>query len=116
MAAITLSGITKRSGAEGAVDGIELSIPDGAFVVILGPSGCGKSTRLRMIAGLEEPSAGRIEIGDVPVTHLPPGARGCAMVFQTYALYPTCGRRCGTRFSTPSAFCRCRSRCRWRRR
>jgi sn-glycerol 3-phosphate transport system ATP-binding protein len=88
MAAITLEGLTCRFGPVAAVDEVDLTIPDGAFCVILGPSGCGKSTLLRMIAGLEAPTAGRAFIGAEDVTDLPPGKRGCAMVFQNYALYP----------------------------
>src|SRR3546814_4227192 len=65
-----------------------LTIEAGEFVVFLGPSGCGKSTLLRMIAGLETVDGGEIRIGERRVDHLPPGARGVAMVFQQYALYP----------------------------
>ncbi len=71
-----------------AAQGLDLEIADGEFMVLVGPSGCGKSTALRMIAGLETPTAGRITIGDRDVTALPPQARDIAMVFQTYALYP----------------------------
>jgi multiple sugar transport system ATP-binding protein len=70
------------------VQGLDLAVADGEFMVLVGPSGCGKSTTLRMLAGLEEPSAGRILIGDADVTDLPPAQRGVAMVFQSYALYP----------------------------
>jgi multiple sugar transport system ATP-binding protein len=77
------------SGAERpAVDKLNLDIQDGEFLVLVGPSGCGKSTSLRMLAGLEEVSAGQIRIGDREVTHLPPKDRDIAMVFQNYALYP----------------------------
>ena len=71
-----------------AVDAIELDIKDGEFLVLVGPSGCGKSTTLRMLAGLEEVSSGRILIGDRDVTNVPPKDRDIAMVFQNYALYP----------------------------
>ncbi|MBO9577183.1 MAG: ATP-binding cassette domain-containing protein [Microbacteriaceae bacterium] len=71
-----------------AVDSIELEIADGEFLVLVGPSGCGKSTTLRMLAGLEEVDKGRIMIGDVDVTDVPPKDRDIAMVFQNYALYP----------------------------
>lgn len=67
---------------------MDLDIADGEFLVLVGPSGCGKSTMLRVLAGLEPIESGRISIGDVDVTHLPPRARDVAMVFQNYALYP----------------------------
>jgi multiple sugar transport system ATP-binding protein len=71
-----------------AVRGLNLEINDGEFLVLLGPSGCGKSTTLRMLAGLEEVTDGEILIDGVKVNHLPAGARGLGMVFQSYALYP----------------------------
>jgi multiple sugar transport system ATP-binding protein len=71
-----------------AVDGLDIEIADGEFLVLVGPSGCGKSTSLRMLAGLEDVNAGAIRIGDRDVTHLPPKDRDIAMVFQNYALYP----------------------------
>jgi multiple sugar transport system ATP-binding protein len=71
-----------------AVDDLNLDIEDGEFLVLVGPSGCGKSTSLRMLAGLEEVTSGKIMIGDRDVTHLPPKERDIAMVFQNYALYP----------------------------
>ena len=71
-----------------AVQGIDLEIGDGEFMVLVGPSGCGKSTTLRMLAGLEEVNSGRILIGDRDVTNIPPKDRDIAMVFQNYALYP----------------------------
>ena len=79
---------TYSSGDRPAVDGFNLTIKDGEFLVLVGPSGCGKSTSLRMVAGLETPSAGRIFIGEKEVTSLPPKDRDIAMVFQNYALYP----------------------------
>ena len=88
MAQITCSGITKSYGGQPVIEGLDLHIPDHEFVVFLGPSGCGKSTMLRMIAGLEEVTAGTIRIGGTEVTGLHPGQRGVAMVFQSYALYP----------------------------
>jgi multiple sugar transport system ATP-binding protein len=88
MAEIRLAEVTKSFGAVTAVDGISLEIADGEFLVLVGPSGCGKSTLLRMIAGLEDVSAGEIWIGDRDVTDLQPRSRDIAMVFQTYALYP----------------------------
>jgi multiple sugar transport system ATP-binding protein len=89
MASIRLAGVEKTyPNGHMAAKGIDLEIHDGEFMVLVGPSGCGKSTALRMIAGLETPTAGRILIGDRDVTMLPPQDRDIAMVFQTYALYP----------------------------
>jgi multiple sugar transport system ATP-binding protein len=92
MASVTLEGIHKIYQQGGkthvAVHDIDLHIADGEFVVLVGPSGCGKSTTLRMIAGLETVSAGRLLIGDRDVTNVPPKDRDIAMVFQNYALYP----------------------------
>src|SRR3954467_9067712 len=86
---IVLDNVSKVfSGGVVAVDGVSLTIGSGEFLVLVGPSGCGKSTLLRMIAGLEEVSAGTISIGDREVTELPPRSRDIAMVFQSYALYP----------------------------
>ncbi|WP_376096064.1 ABC transporter ATP-binding protein [Roseomonas sp. CCTCC AB2023176] len=88
MADITLRGARKSYGKIEVVHGVDLAIAHGEFVVILGPSGCGKSTLLRMIAGLESISAGTVEIAGRVVNDLEPRERGCAMVFQNYALYP----------------------------
>jgi multiple sugar transport system ATP-binding protein len=77
-----------KKAEEGAVNDVDLVTADGEFLVFLGPSGSGKSTLLRMIAGLEEPTSGDVLIGGQVVTDLPPRARGIAMVFQSYALYP----------------------------
>src|SRR6476620_407881 len=88
MAEIRLSEVSKLLGGITAVDSESLQIEDGEFLVLVGPSGCGKSTLLRMIAGLEEVSAGEIFIGERDVTDLAPRSRDVAMVFQTYALYP----------------------------
>ncbi len=74
--------------SEPAVDELDLQIADGEFLVLVGPSGCGKSTSLRMLAGLEEVTDGRVLIGDRDVTRMPPKDRDIAMVFQNYALYP----------------------------
>jgi multiple sugar transport system ATP-binding protein len=88
MAEITLERVGKAFADTVAVDDVSLEIADGEFLVLVGPSGCGKSTLLRMIAGLEEPTSGRISIGGRDVTDLPPRSRDIAMVFQSYALYP----------------------------
>jgi multiple sugar transport system ATP-binding protein len=88
MATVTTRTITKRFGETLAVDGIDLSVHEGEFLVLLGPSGCGKTTLLRMIAGLEQPTTGDVLIDQDTVTDVPPGERNIAMVFQNYALYP----------------------------
>jgi multiple sugar transport system ATP-binding protein len=88
MAGVTLRGISKSFGATKVIEDLSLEIRDEEFVVLVGPSGCGKSTALRIIAGLEEPNAGEILIGDRVVNDLPPKDRDIAMVFQNYALYP----------------------------
>ena len=88
MAELTLRKVVKRFGQVEIIHGVDLEILDGEFVVFVGPSGCGKSTLLRMIAGLEELTDGELRIGDRVVNDVEPAARGVAMVFQTYALYP----------------------------
>ena len=88
MGVVELRGIKKYFDKVQAVDGVELEIVEGEFLVILGPSGCGKTTLMRMIAGLEKPTAGQIYIGGAEVTEMPPRKRGVSMVFQSYALYP----------------------------
>jgi multiple sugar transport system ATP-binding protein len=88
MAAVEIRGVRKVFGSTAVIQGVDVSIPDGEFVVLVGPSGCGKSTLLRMIAGLEEISHGEIEIGGRVVNDVPPKERDIAMVFQNYALYP----------------------------
>ncbi len=88
MANIRCVNIRKSYGGHTVIENLNLDIADQEFVVFLGPSGCGKSTMLRMIAGLEEITDGTVSIGDRDVTHLHPGERGVAMVFQSYALYP----------------------------
>jgi multiple sugar transport system ATP-binding protein len=88
MASVTYDNVTKRFDGTVAVSDLMIAVEDGEFLVLVGPSGCGKSTALRMLAGLEEVSDGRILIGDRVVNNLAPGARDVAMVFQSYALYP----------------------------
>src|SRR5487761_2406659 len=88
MAAVNLKGVFKSFGSTRVVHGVDISIADGEFCVLVGPSGCGKSTLLRMIAGLEEISGGEIEIGGRVVNKGAPEERDIAMVFQNYALYP----------------------------
>jgi multiple sugar transport system ATP-binding protein len=89
MARIVLDRITRTFGADViAVDDVSLEIEDGEFMVLVGPSGCGKTTILRIVAGLEEVTAGEVIVGDRQVTDLPPKDRDMAMVFQNYALYP----------------------------
>lgn len=88
MASVELVGLAKRFGAQAAVQELDLSIADGEFFSLLGPSGCGKTTTLRMVAGLEEPSAGQVRIGGADVTRVPPHRRDIGMVFQNYALFP----------------------------
>jgi sn-glycerol 3-phosphate transport system ATP-binding protein len=88
VSAIELQDVAKHWGDARALDGITFSAEPGSFVVLLGPSGCGKSTTLRLIAGLDRPTAGSIRIAGRDVTHLPPAARGISMVFQSYALFP----------------------------
>lgn len=87
-ASISLNHLTKRFGDMTAVDDVNLEVQAGSLVCLLGPSGCGKTTTLRMIAGFEDPTGGRILIGDDDVTNLPPYSRPTAMVFQSYALFP----------------------------
>jgi sn-glycerol 3-phosphate transport system ATP-binding protein len=88
VSSIRLEAVAKHWGESRALDGITFSAEPGSFVVLLGPSGCGKSTTLRLIAGLDTPTAGTIHIGERDVTRLAPAARGLSMVFQSYALFP----------------------------
>src|SRR5680860_1277740 len=85
---LRLHDLTKSFGEFVAVDAISLDVPQGSFFALLGPSGCGKTTTLRMVAGLEQPTAGRVLIGDEDITHLRPYRRPVNTVFQSYALFP----------------------------
>jgi multiple sugar transport system ATP-binding protein len=88
MAHVEIENVCKSYGSYSIIEALDLKVADEEFVVLVGPSGCGKTTTLRMIAGLETVSDGTIRIGNRDVTHLRPGLRNCAMVFQNYALYP----------------------------
>ncbi|MBN8919380.1 MAG: sn-glycerol-3-phosphate ABC transporter ATP-binding protein UgpC, partial [Rhizobiales bacterium] len=88
MASVLINDVKKAFGPAYVIHGVDITIRDGEFVVLVGPSGCGKSTLLRMIAGLENITAGEIRIGDRVVNNVPPKERDIAMVFQNYALYP----------------------------
>jgi multiple sugar transport system ATP-binding protein len=88
MSVVEIKELVKHFGKVEAVNGVDLEVKEGEFLVILGPSGCGKTTLMRMIAGLEKPTSGRIFIGGKNVTRLAPRDREIAMVFQSYALYP----------------------------
>jgi iron(III) transport system ATP-binding protein len=88
MAELRIVGLVKRYGGQVVVDHLDLSVPDGEFVTLLGPSGCGKTTTLRAIAGLVEIDEGQIYFGGRLMNDVPPHKRSCAMVFQSYALFP----------------------------
>lgn len=88
MAEVVLKNVTKKFGSEIALDNVNMTIPDGSFVVLLGPTGAGKTTTLRMVSGLDTPDSGEILIGGQSMTGLTPAQRNVAMVFQQYSLYP----------------------------
>jgi multiple sugar transport system ATP-binding protein len=88
MARVSFENVTKSFDGTIAVDDLSLEVADGEFLVLVGPSGCGKSTALRLLAGLEDITSGRILIDDLVVNNVAPGSRDIAMVFQSYALYP----------------------------
>ncbi len=87
-ASVRLEDVSRRWGSTAALDRVSFTVKAGQFCVLLGPSGCGKTTCLRIVAGLDQATSGRVEIGGRDVTSLPPAARGVAMVFQSYALFP----------------------------
>src|ERR1700710_1407394 len=89
MATLSLSGVRKKFGVVEVLKNIDIELEDGGFLVLLGPSGCGKSTLLSIIAGLEPSSGGDVIIGERNVNNVHPKDRNIAMVFQSYALYPT---------------------------
>ena len=85
---IDIRGVTKRFGAKTVIDALDLRVEDGEFLSLLGPSGCGKSTTLRIIAGLEQPSTGKVWLNEIDITDFPPHKRSINTVFQSYALFP----------------------------
>ena len=89
MAALSIQQVRKVYGSNEVLRAVDLEVASGEFMILVGPSGCGKSTLLNMIAGLDQPSSGRIAIDGRDVTYVLPKDRDIAMVFQTYALYPT---------------------------
>ena len=98
MAKLELKAVRKRFQSVEVIHGVDLAVASGSFTVFVGPSGCGKSTLLRMIAGLEEVTEGEILLDGLRCDHLIPAARGMAMVFQSYALYPHMSVRENLRF------------------
>jgi multiple sugar transport system ATP-binding protein len=88
MAEVELRNVTRRFGGTTALDGLSMTVPDGAFVVLLGPTGAGKTTTLRMVSGLDAPDAGEVRIGGRSMKGVTPAGRNVAMVFQQYSLYP----------------------------
>src|SRR3979411_165877 len=105
MGSITLEGVSKAFGSHVVIPSADLEIEDGSFVVFVGPSGCGKTTLLRMIAGLEDVSGGRILIDGANVVDVPPAKRGLSMGFQSYALYPHMSVRGDIAFGRQMAGC-----------
>ena len=89
MAEIKFENVSKSFGKTTVIENMNLTLPDGKFTVLLGPSGCGKTTLLRMIAGIGPESSGTVYMNGKDLKNVPPGARDIAMVFQSYALYPT---------------------------
>jgi len=89
MASVSIDGVHKYFGQTHIIKGVSVEIEDGEFCVLVGPSGCGKSTLLNIIAGLDDPTEGEVRIGGKNVVGMPPRDRDIAMVFQSYALYPT---------------------------
>src|SRR5271165_3058764 len=88
MAEIVIDAVRKAFGSVVALESVNLHVADGEFLALLGPSGCGKTTLLRIIAGLETQTSGRVLIGGRDISNFPPRKRGLAMVFQNYAVFP----------------------------
>ena len=88
MPEIQITGLSKKFGTTKVLEGLDLTVKEGEFLTLLGASGCGKSTLLKLIAGLEQPDSGTIRMGERDLLNLSPSQRDCAMVFQSYALYP----------------------------
>jgi len=107
---LAVEGLTKRFGRQTAVDGLTLAMNEGEFVCLVGPSGCGKTTALRMIAGLEKPSAGYVRSNGQDITALPPSERGMGMVFQSYALFPNMTAEENVAFAFPARTNKSRAR------
>ena len=107
---LAVEGLTKRFGRQTAVDGLTLAMNEGEFVCLVGPSGCGKTTALRMIAGLEKPSAGFVRSNGQDITALAPSERGMGMVFQSYALFPNMTAEENVAFAFPSGTKKSRAR------
>lgn len=105
---VSVVGVSKCFGTQTVLSNIDLEVEAGSFVVLLGPSGCGKTTLLRIIAGLEKQTAGRIVIAGRDVSETPPASRRCGIVFQSYALFPNLSARDNVRFAVPRELPRAR--------
>ena len=103
MYTLELRHIAKTFDNTNVINDVSLTADAGEFLVLVGPSGCGKSTLLRMIAGLETPTSGEIEIDGQPVNHISAADRGCAMVFQSYAIFPHLNVRDNIAYGRPDA-------------
>ena len=106
MAEVVLSNVSKAFGASRALEDVSMTVPDGAFVVLLGPTGAGKTTLLRMVSGLDNPDRGEVSIGGISMQGLTPAQRNVAMVFQQYSLYPHLSVRANMEFPLKSPLLR----------